>query len=110
MQNKMQYPIEPIKIIFRYKDNERKSQNIMYIFVGELAKRFEHILEKIENLNLYSTLMKLTQKDVKELTEGFGELWITNFFNIYHISSFINEIKTNKSMKKEILTKYDEKW
>lgn len=110
MQQCIKFPIEPMKIIFKYKNNERKTQNITYIYVGNLAERYSHILDKIENLDMYDTLMKLTQKDIKELTQGFGELWVTHFFNIYHISAFINKIKSDRTMKKDLLEKYDEEW
>ena len=54
------YIIEPIKVIYKYKNINRKTQYLTYIFLGSLGKKYEKILNKIENLNLYDTLLELT--------------------------------------------------
>ncbi len=81
-----------------------------YIYVGELGKKYESILKKIENLNIYDTLITLTQEEELKLSKGFGDLWMIKFFNIYHISAFVNKLETKAEMKKELLKKYDGNW
>lgn len=106
----LEYKLDPIKLIYKYKNNNKKNQYITYIYVGEIAKKYENILKKIENLNLYDTLITLTRDEELKLMNGFGDLWMTKFFNIYHISAFVNNLELKSVMKKELLKKYDEEW
>ena len=104
------YKIEPIKIIYKYKNFNRKNQYLTYIFLGSLGKKYEKILNKIENLNLYDTLLEITKEEEYKLIEGFGELWMIKFFNIYHISGFVNKLEEKPELKKKLLIKYEEEW
>lgn len=104
------YKIEPIKIIYKYKNINRKVQYLTYIYLGSLGKKYEKILNKIENLNLFDTLLEITKEEEYKLIEGFGELWMIKFFNIYHISAFVNKLEDKPELKKKILKKYDEEW
>ena len=61
-------------------------------------------------MNIYETLKEITKEEELQLSNAFGEFWITKFFNIYHISSFVNKIIENGDMKKELLKKYDNIW
>ena len=108
--SEFQEKLEPIKLIYKYRNNNYKNQYIMYIFVGKIGKRYESILKKIENLNLHDTLLILSSSEEKKLIEIFGELWMIKFFNIYHISAFINKLENNPKIKKDLLKKYDENW
>ena len=110
MENNKQLIMEPKKVIFKYKNEKRKIQNLIYIYVGSMGLKYKHIFDKIQNYDLHTTLLKLTQKDIKELSNAYGELWISYFFNLYHISKFINAVKSDKKIKKELLEKYDELW
>ena len=104
------YKIEPIKILYKYKNINRKNQYLTYIFLGALGKKYEKILNKIENLNLYDTLLEITKEEEYKLIEGFGELWMVKFFNIYHISGFVNKLEDKPELKKKLLKKYEEEW
>jgi hypothetical protein len=106
----LEYKLEPIKLIYKYRNNNKKNQYLTYIYVGEIGKKYESILKKIEDLNLYNTLITITREEELKLIEGFGDLWMTKFFNIYHISAFVNRLETKPDMKKELLKKYDENW
>lgn len=104
------YKIEPIKIIYKYKNINRKSQYITYIYLGVLGKKYEKILSRIENLDLYESLLEITREEENKLVEGFGDLWMVKFFNIYHISSFVNKLETKPELKSKLLKKYDLGW
>ncbi len=106
----LEYVLEPIKLIYKYKNNNRKSQYITYIFLGDIGKKYESILKKIEKLSLYDSLITLSRDEELKLMKGFGELWMTKFFNIYHISSFVNKLDKKQDMKRELLKKYDKEW
>lgn len=104
------YKIDPIKILYKYKNINRKNQYLTYIFLGSLGKKYEKILNRIENLNLYDTLLEISKEEEYKLIEGFGELWMVKFFNIYHISGFVNKLEDKPELKKKLLKKYDEEW
>jgi hypothetical protein len=108
--SKFKEKLDPIKLIYKYNNNNHKNQYIMYIFVGKIGKRHINILKKIEKLNLHDTLLVLSSSEEKELIEAFGDLWMIKFFNIYHISAFINKLENNPKIKKDLLKKYDENW
>lgn len=102
--------IEPVKVIYKYKNANRKTQYLTYIFVGALGKKHQSILSRIENLNIYNSLLEITCEEELKLAKDFGDLWITKFFNIYHICAFVNQLETNETMKKNLLKKYDIVW
>ena len=104
------YKIEPIKIIYKYKNFNRKNQYLIYIFLGVLGKKYEKILSKIENLNLYESLLEISKEEEIKLIEGFGELWMLKFFNIYHISAFVNKLEQKPELKNKLLKKYELIW
>ena len=106
----LDYKIEPIKVIYKYKNLNRKNQYLTYIFLGILGKKYEKILKRIETLDIYQSLLEITKDEELKLIDGFGELWMTKFFNIHHISSFVNKLETKPELKKNLLKKYDITW
>ncbi len=58
---------DPIKLIWKYKNNNRRWQYAMYIFVGDVAKPIKKILDKIADLNFYDSLLNLTKEEYKQL-------------------------------------------
>ena len=76
----------PKKIIFKFKNKNRRIQHACYIFLGSLVTdNIKNILEKIKEKNLYDTLISISKKDVKILEEKYGIYWYKNFFNFYHL-------------------------
>lgn len=106
------YMSDPIKIIWKYKNNNNRIQYNTYIFVGKMVSdKIKTILEKIKNYNFYDTLINLSNgSDYKELVKFYGEKWYTYFFNVYHINSTIFLIKDTVSQKDEIISLYGEVW
>ena len=52
----------PIKIIHKFKNNNRRNQYIMYIFVGSLIdNELENIFENIKDKSFYDTLNNLSK-------------------------------------------------
>lgn len=101
----------PIKIIWKYKNTNRRIQYNTYIFVGNMIpKDLMAILNNIKDLSLYDTLISLKKDEYKKLENFYGEKWYEKFFNIYHINSSINIIRETSSQKKEIEEMYGEEW
>lgn len=101
----------PIKIIWKYKNTNRRVQYNTYIFVGNMIpKDIMTILNNIKDLSLYDTLVSLKKNEYKKLENFYGEKWYEKFFNVYHINSSINIIRESSSQKKEIEEIYGEDW
>ena len=92
--------IKPYKVIFKYKNNEKKTQYHIYIYLGEQSLKYKTELDKIEKLNFFDTLMTLNTTEIEKFNNAFGNNWYLYFFNMYHISYFINKIRTDETLKK----------
>lgn len=101
---------EPIKVIFKVKNDNAKPQYYIYIYVGHVPEYIMKILDKIRELSLYDTLNVLSKTDIKELEIFYGAFWYTYFFNKHHISSTRKNILSNKQSLAEITKKYGEDW
>lgn len=97
-------------MIYQYRNNNRKIEYDIFIYVGIIGARYKSILERIKDLDIYNTLKEITIEEERKLSRIFGEFWITKFFNKYHISSFINKIESNSEIKELILNKFEESW
>ena len=101
---------DPIKIIYKAKNNNAKSQYYIYVYVGSVPDNVMKVLEKIKDLSLYDTLTVLSKNDIKDLETFYGDKWYTYFFNKHHIAQIVNNILTNKQTLSEITKKYGDKW
>lgn len=101
---------DPIKIIFKYKNNNRRTQHHLYIFVGNVAPKIMSILNSIKDKSLYDSLISLDKSDYTKLEKQYGTFWYKKFFNTYHILHTINNIRNNKSQQKELTDKYGKDW
>ena len=60
----------PVKIIYKYKNNKNRIQYQLYIFIGSLIdNNVIKILTKIQKLSFYDTLIYLTSKDIELLNK-----------------------------------------
>lgn len=101
---------DPIKVIYKVKNDNGKPQYYVYIYVGHIPENIMRTIEKIKNLSLYDSLISLTNSDIKELESFYGNKWYTHFFNKYHIESTFSIIKSNKHMHDDILKKMTDTW
>jgi hypothetical protein len=103
---------EPIKIIHKYKNNNRKIQYNILIFIGNiLNEQTNKILLKIKDKDLYNSLTELNDKEINILIDTYGEYWYKFFFINKHINhTFDKIIKPNKDKIKEIINKYGQSW
>ena len=103
---------EPIKVIHKYKNRNRKIQYNVLIFVGNLlSDSTNKVLKKIKDKNLYDTLTELNDRDIEIMKKEYGPKWYKYFFIDKHINyTFDKIIKPNESKKKEIIKKYGKDW
>jgi len=101
---------QPIKVIWKYKNNNRRTQYAQYIFIGETSSNLMKILNKIVNLNFYDTLINLSKDEYKTLEKNYGSDWYKSFFNNYHINSQIYIIKESTIQINEFTDKYGKEW
>jgi len=101
---------DPIKIIFRFKNNNKRIQHNMYIFIGEVPKNIISILNKIKELSLYNTFITLSKIEYDRLVKFYGDDWYRKFFNTYHINFTVHIIRKSTQQQKEIIKKYGKSW
>lgn len=101
---------DPIKIIYKFKNNNRRIQYHIYIFVGEIPSATMKILEKIRNLSLYDSLVTLAQADYKKLVSDYGDFWYKKFFNTYHINNTFYQVRKSDKQKQEMMKIYGKEW
>ncbi|ARF11092.1 hypothetical protein Hokovirus_4_66 [Hokovirus HKV1] len=101
---------EPIKIIFRYKNNNRHIQHHTYIYVGNVNDKIYKILEHIKDLSFIDTLIEIDKSKYSELEKYYGIKWYKYFFNSYHLNYCIGKINENETLGKQIKKIYGDQW
>lgn len=101
----------PIKIIHKFKNNNRRNQYLTYIFVGSFVEEeIENIFDNIKNKDFYDTLNNLSKNKIDLLNNKYGEYWYKYFFNKYHIKKQINDILKNSNKRKILTSKFGKQW
>lgn len=102
---------DPIKIIWKYKNDNRRVQYNTYIFIGnQVPHDIQKSLDKIINLNFYDALITLNKTEHKKLEEFYGAEWYNKFYNTYHVHHSIQLVKESNTQKKELIDKFGDKW
>jgi len=101
---------DPIKVIFKFKNNNSRLQYHIYIYIGNIPSTILTILNKIKTLSFYDTLLTLSVNEYDRLTKYYGEYWYTKFFNTYHVASIIDKIIKNNEYIKKLTNKYGKDW
>ena len=101
----------PIKVIHRYKNNNKRTQYIQYIFIGSFIEyEIDNILENIKKKSLFETLTVLSKQKLDKLETVYGSYWYQYFFNRYHIIDQFNSINKNNTKLKQIESKMGKEW
>ena len=101
---------DPLKIIWKYKNNDRYVQYKIYIFVGKIPNDISTIIEKFKHLDLYHTLILIDKKEEEILIQYYGEYWYSLFFNVYHQYHQIDLIKKNVEYSQSLTELYGNEW
>ena len=101
----------PYKIIYKVKNKNKEYQHYLYIYVGyNIDDKVKLILNKIKNLDLFSTLILLDLNEYKYMENLYGQKWYYKFFIINHVTKSILNINKNNEKYNELLKKYGNKW
>jgi hypothetical protein len=102
---------DPIKIIHKFKNNNRTIQYKVYIFIGsQVPKEVTNILDSIIDKDFYTTLNTITKSEYEILEKVYGEFWYDNFFISYHLKYQRNMIDSTNMKKKSLESKYGKEW
>jgi hypothetical protein len=102
---------DPIKIIHKFKNNNKRIQYKNYIYIGPLVpNNIMKILESIKEKDFYTTLNTISQNDYNQLEKYYGEFWYEKFFISYHIYSQRDTISNTNTKKRALETKYGKEW
>ena len=103
--------VNPIKIIHKYKNNNRRTQYAIYIYIGSfIDEDINNILESIKKKNLFDTLNLLSKNKIERLESVYGNYWYQYFFNRYHVVEQFNSIVKNSNKLKTIEAKMGKEW
>lgn len=93
----------PVKIIFKYKNDKKRIQYLKYIFVGKLNYvKCKDILEKIKNLNLFDALTSLSQEEFDKIISLYGDDWFKHFYLDKHILWSLELLEKSSSLKEQL--------
>lgn len=102
---------DPIKIIHKFKNNNKRIQYKVYIFIGNIIpEEIVTCIELIKNKDLFDSLMLLSNKQYNLLNEYYGDRWYEKFFISYHITSQKKIIENTPIKKKKLEQKYGKEW
>uniref|UniRef100_A0A6C0H7V8 Uncharacterized protein n=1 Tax=viral metagenome TaxID=1070528 RepID=A0A6C0H7V8_9ZZZZ len=103
---------DPIKVIHKIKNNNRKIIYKVYIFVGPFIDEIIlNTLNKIRELDFITTLIELEKNNYLLLENYYGKFWYKYFFLSYHIHHQIDLIKTKfDTIQKSLISKYGNDW
>ncbi len=101
----------PIKIIYKYKNDNRKNQYQYYVFVGSLLPTgIQKVLKKMQDLNFFDTLVTLSDKEIGSLVDFYGEFWYKYFFLTEHLGASIQAIVKSAQKRNDIIQKFSKEW
>jgi hypothetical protein len=102
---------DPIKVIWKYKNNTGHIQYIKSIFIGNnVSKDIMKILNEIKNKSFYETINDISQSDYKKMSNVYGNKWYEKFFIVYHINYIISLLKDKKLDANVLKDKYGDEW
>ena len=101
---------DPISLVLKYKNNNRRIQYQIYIYVGDVSTNILKILKKIQDKSFYDSFLTISKEEIKILSDYYGDRWFSKFFNTYHINFSIEQIRKNKNQQQELIKKMGQIW
>lgn len=100
----------PIKVIFRYKNNHRRIQYQVFIFVGDVPSKVMSIIKSIQDKPLYDMLTDIDLTAYKHMEKFYGKFWYRKFYNVYHIGNTFHLLKTSGLRHDNLEKKFGNEW
>ncbi len=103
---------KPYKIIYRYRNNNRKIQYYYYIFLGNVPNNIKRIVQKFTNLDFFHTLLELSPDEITILENYYDSYWYENFFLSDHLKKskkIFNKINEKEKLEKKLGKEWIEK-
>lgn len=89
----------PVKVIFKYKNDKKRVQYLKYIFIGKLNfDKCGSILKKIQDLNLINSLSQINIDEMKTMINLYGNYWFKYFFTHRHIIWTLESLEKSSSL------------
>ena len=101
----------PLKLIHKFKNNNKRTQYITYIFLGNLVEdNIIKLLNNIKSKNFYDTLLYLSKNKLEELENKYKEKWYIYFIKKQHLIEQKNIIIKNTTKKRTLIDKFGKEW
>ena len=103
---------KPFKIIYKYRNANRKFQYFYYLFLGNIPSSIRRIITKIINLSFIDSLLELSPDEIIILENYYNIYWYENLFLIDHINKCKKIFKSSseKTKQNSIIKKMGEEW
>ena len=102
---------DPIKIIHKFKNNNKRIQYKVFIFVSNIIPdEIIKCIELIKDKDFYDSLLLLNKNQYNLLKDYYGEKWYEKFFISYHIKSQIKNIQNTIQKKQKLEQKFGKDW
>jgi hypothetical protein len=103
---------KPFKIIYKYRNANRKFQYFYYIFLGNIPNSIKRIVSKFTNLSFIDTLLELTLDEIDVLEKYYNIYWYENFFLTNHLNKSKKTFNSNseKTKHNNVMKKMGEEW
>ncbi len=102
---------DPIKIIHKFKNTNKRIQYKLFIFIGSLTPdNVLSALDIIKNKDFFNSLISLSNKQNELLESFYGEKWFEKFFISYHLKNQFKQIENTPLKKKQLINKFGDEW
>ena len=103
---------KPFKIIYKYRNANRKFQYFYYIFLGNIPTSIKRIISKIIDMSLIDTLLELSPDEIILLEKYYDIYWYENLFLIDHVNKFKKMFNSNseKTKQNNLIKKMGDEW
>jgi len=102
---------DPIKIIHKFKNTNKRIQYKLFIFVGSLVPdNVLSSLDIIKNKDFFNTLIALSNKQYELLETFYGDKWFEKFFISHHLKNQFKQIENTPLKKKQLINKFGDEW
>ena len=102
---------DPIKIIHKFKNNNKRIQYKIFIFIGSfIPSNIKKILNDIKDKDFTTMLTTILIGDYSHMEKYYGKQWYEFFFISYHINASRKMINNNSTKKKQLETKFGKEW